>query len=283
MGSFGRMPAWRDATRRSPSVVKPIMCFCLKQATKATTMRILALLSLSAPVLAYLYYTYFACKSLNIDGWTNGEVVVEIHRIGEAQPCGSFKLSVQDLEVFQSADQSGTCHSDLSKYDMEPIMTQLFAKKLGMQSCVNEYDYKPMPGFFGYCDRGKRFTPILPDHDKIVRLLGGTLPCSFYTREGLRITSADQFVKLANRGCESSQSNGDCVARISLQAVSAGRVFMFAPSHVGEKFELGHVEGANGLPLFLEVSVPFVNLLLSFTHLLIQSIFPGPQYEPKSF
>lgn len=40
---------------------------------------------------------------------------------------------------------------------------------------------------------------------------------------------------------------------LDIYAVPAGRVFMFAPSFVGEIFELHHVQDASGNPLSMEV------------------------------
>lgn len=99
------------------------------------------------------------------------------------------------------------------------------------------------------------------------------LPCHFHTREGVRITSLTQLVDAmfhitpqfsaqqdnTNHQTINNNSNHDnnnsCVAdhhqhttttTLHLYAVPAGRMFMFAPSFVGETFVLSHVTGAGG-------------------------------------
>jgi len=195
-----------------------------------------------------------ACESLNFDSWINNEVVIEVHRNGEANSCGSVVFSLEDLstwDIFQK------CPSDLNKYDVEAFLSYLLISKLDTESCLNEYDPEPTPGFLGYCDRGEGYTPILTDHDHLVHLSDGHLPCRFFTREGLRIASFEQFSSLAvekDQACSEGQVDCGRTAHIHVYAVSAGRVFMFAPHHIGEIFELSeHVQVTSGLPVYLEV------------------------------
>ena len=193
------------------------------------------------------------CGGLQLDSWTDKEVVVEIHRNGDPHSCGSVKITAKELASF---DTPGKCLSDLNKYDVESFLTRLLSDKLDDQSCLNLDDEEPSPGFFGYCDRGSRYTPILNDHGKLVRVPSGSLPCRFHTREGLRITSIDQFADLAmekEQSCENQQTDCGKTAHIHVYGVSAGRVFMFAPSYVGEIFELPHVDVDSGLPVYVEV------------------------------
>jgi hypothetical protein len=196
------------------------------------------------------------CAGLNLDGWVNNQVVVELHRNGESHACGSVTLTAQDFGLGQNK-----CTTDLSKYDVESFLTYLLVQKLDKSSCVNEDDPEPSPGFQGYCDRGETYTPILTDHEKLVRLPGGALPCRFFTREGVRISSVEQFSDLAmekDQVCENGQTDCGKLSHIHIYAVSAGRVFMFAPSHVGETFDLKHVSVDSGLPVSLEVSALWV-------------------------
>ena len=137
-----------------------------------------------------------------------------------------------------------------------------------------------------YCDMGVDRTPIQPDHKKLVRLAQSqSLPCTFHTREGVRVDSLKMLVELAreikrkNSGDGDGGGEGECVVgdeenpttctaatatttnennantryELHLYAVPAGRVFMFAPKHVGEIFHLPHVQGPEGLPVSLEV------------------------------
>ena len=58
--------------------------------------------------------------------------------------------------------------------------------------------------------------------------------------------------------CEGDESTQTCVASttkkaVHLYSVPAGRVFMFAPSYVGEIFHLPHVPGASDKTIYLEV------------------------------
>lgn len=118
--------------------------------------------------------------------------------------------------------------------------------------------------FLTFCDMGEERTPVLHDHHELVPVWSGeyddidTLPCHFHTREGLRITSLDQLIDLAKTATESDSTTEDeenCKANaqgeqtcempskmIHLYAVPAGRLFMFAPSYVGETFVLDHVD-----------------------------------------
>eukprot|EP00559_Dactyliosolen_fragilissimus_P002478 CAMPEP_0184865724 /NCGR_PEP_ID=MMETSP0580-20130426/18819_1 /TAXON_ID=1118495 /ORGANISM="Dactyliosolen fragilissimus" /LENGTH=640 /DNA_ID=CAMNT_0027365023 /DNA_START=48 /DNA_END=1967 /DNA_ORIENTATION=- len=127
---------------------------------------------------------------------------------------------------------------------------------------------------FQFCDMGVHHTPILPDHDTIspVTDTDGTyiLPCHFHTREGVRINSLTQLAQISQEAKEksrahidekcSSEENGvpapTCASitpELHLYAVPAGRVFMFAPSYVGEVFELPHVSVSSGMPVSLKV------------------------------
>ncbi|KAL7501048.1 hypothetical protein ACHAWT_009203 [Skeletonema menzelii] len=143
-----------------------------------------------------------------------------------------------------------------------------------------------------YCDMGIDKTPIQPDYKHLVRLAQvKSLPCTFHTREGVRVDSLSMLMELAREvkrtkkktsdGGEEEEEEGECSVgdddnnptctassisttsknkndngvryELHLYAVSAGRVFMFAPKHVGEIFELPHVQGPEGLPVSLEV------------------------------
>lgn len=108
--------------------------------------------------------------------------------------------------------------------------------------------------FLTFCDMGEERTPILHDHNELVPVDSGhinTLPCHFHTREGLRITSLGQMFDLSNavnqknpQDCDEA-TEGDQTCKSSnmmhLYAVPAGRIFMFAPSYVGEIFRISHV------------------------------------------
>lgn len=177
-----------------------------------------------------------------------------IHLNGDPNPCGIVTAGdddfVEALESFR-----GTYVS--SKYSFESLLSHLFASRMKGEECINVDDENPSQGFMGYCDRGEDRVPILTDHKKLVPVPDGRLPCRFFTREGVRISSLRQLVDLAEatkQTCDAT-AHDHCQSQpqIDLYAVSAGRVFMFAPERVGEIFELAHVQTENGLPVYLEV------------------------------
>jgi hypothetical protein len=114
--------------------------------------------------------------------------------------------------------------------------------------------------FLWYCDMGPDHTTILPDHNQLssIKTNGvSSLPCHFHTREGLRITSYQQlmnFVQNKSQGqCHvSAEGNETCdKGTVHLYAVPAGRPFMFAPSFIGETFDISHVNPVSNLPISL--------------------------------
>jgi hypothetical protein len=90
---------------------------------------------------------------------------------------------------------------------------------------------------------GKLKTVVQHDHEKLVRIPRyNSLPCSYYTREGVRIES---FAALSD--IPGAQGEGAHV-----YAVPAGRVFMFAPKFVGEEFHLAHVPHPENKKIYLK-------------------------------
>lgn len=181
-----------------------------------------------------------------------------LHRNGEPEPCGTLPA---DLTLFEDALLSfDLCLDSFDKYAFESWLTSLMNH---ISSCECTISKKSIaPGFLGYCDRGPDHTPLLPDHDRLVKIPStNTLPCHFHTREGVRITSVEQFKELliaskAAPTCLPGDENcGEqpSTPSLHLYAVTAGRVFMFAPKFVGEIFELAHVTGDKGAPISLKV------------------------------
>jgi hypothetical protein len=71
----------------------------------------------------------------------------------------------------------------------------------------------------------------------------------------LRITSLKQLAELASAASINSLKTGETSVdplRLDLYAVPAGRMFMFAPSYVGEIFEIKHVKDTKGQSLVLQ-------------------------------
>lgn len=184
-------------------------------------------------------------------GTSLDNVVFSIHHNGNAEPCGNTAF---DLQAFHSALATMDSCQDMNKYQLESFLTRFFAKMLQDNECSSDNNHGD--GFLSYCDMGHDRTPILLDHNELVRLPEtDSLPCRFHTREGVRIQSFEQLADLARNAQKCSSDEETCQDRteLHLYAVSAGRVFMFAPHHVGEVFELPHVETLSGLPVSLEV------------------------------
>ena len=93
------------------------------------------------------------------------------------------------------------------------------------------------PGTFkDYCDMGPSRTPVQHDSASLVRVPSTrTLPCSYFTREGVRVEAVDAL------------KDGQ-----HLYAVAAGRLFQFAPSYIGEEFHLPHVPHPEGKKIYLK-------------------------------
>ncbi len=215
-----------------------------------------------------------------------------IHRNGESSPCGSTIGNLETILLsLVSNKQKSLQNLRMTKYEVDKLLTEAFGKHLlSMSSCGPEQaptsikgykrkswgrgeDYKIdgiESSFLTFCDMGEERTPILHDHDELLRVSSGssgdgvdTLPCHFHTREGLRITSFDQFLDLIRN--VNSQKTEDCAVdsngeqtckslnMMHLYAVPAGRLFMFAPSYVGEEFTLAHVSHPNPEPVKLRV------------------------------
>jgi hypothetical protein len=187
------------------------------------------------------------------------DITLNIHRNGEPEGCGQV---VGNLETFQSslAKIDRSCH-EMNKYDFEALLTDMIAQSLEKNDCSSIQNDDDPPGFRTFCDMGEEYTPILLDHNDLVKV-DNHLPCHFHTREGVRVTSMKHLAELSaaavkkqcsddnNHDEQTCQADG---AKIDLYAVPAGRLFMFAPKDVGEIFELPHVVVPNGEPVYLKV------------------------------
>lgn len=204
-----------------------------------------------------------ALASLSIEGDSDNPfegVPFFLHRNGEPKPCGNVTLDIAVVKHVLTARFKDKCN-DLDKYDIESFLTELIADQLQSIQCGSTDNETGPDGLFEFCDMGPERTPILYDHHALVPVSSGTLPCRFFTREGVRVNSLDELSVLVNnakqkaRSCDADDNTCDKAAlqEVHLYAVPAGRVFMFAPSFVGEVFELSHVELENGLSVSLEV------------------------------
>jgi len=190
-------------------------------------------------------------KTTNDNRWYSNLSLV-IHRNGEVDPCGATGMGFIDNDFVKNLSTAS------DKYEMETRLTDSIAKILKKQASTSKCgrekdDYENKSNFYRHCDRGPKRTPILLDHQELVKTATATLPCRFYTREGLRIKNLEQLktmVEKANavptQSCANPQDSNDApknceTPEINLYAVPAGRVFHFAPAFVGETFELNHL------------------------------------------
>jgi hypothetical protein len=219
-------------------------------------------------------------KKANID--------IYLHHNGDPNSCAKSTgaLFLDELKN-QYARFDGGCRPSLNKYEVESLLTSALHSLTEKSSCASrESDGEEAEGFLGFCDMGESKTPILPDHDDLLPIFVASsdestskrqryLPCRFHTREGLRVSYLKQLTEMAlfhgiDYGDDESVSSADdeeenqeqlsgtasdtqTGREIHLYAVPAGRVFMFAPSYIGEIFNLTHVKGAHDEPIYLEV------------------------------
>ena len=177
-------------------------------------------------------------------------ILFSIHHNGDPEACESASF---DLRAFHSSLETMNICEDMNKFELESFLTRYLAKTLN--------DCSPKDGkgdgFLSFCDMGHERTPILLDHNELIRIPeSDTLPCRFHTREGVRIQSLQQLAELASRdsqACNDEEETCQDRTELHLYAVPAGRVFMFAPHHVGERFDLPHVSNKSGEPVSLEV------------------------------
>jgi hypothetical protein len=233
------------------------------------------------------------CEATTQDERWYSNLSLVIHHNGKVDPCGSTgNGSINDYFVT-------TLSASRNKYEMETRLTDGLSTLLdnNASACGSGYDdldddvdinYEHYESLYSHCDRGPERTPILLDHESLIKTEVHTLPCRFYTREGLRIQTLEQLKNMAEKArLASSQScanpqdgdgapNNNCddehetddssshsspslspAPEIHLYAVPAGRVFHFAPAFVGELFELDH------LRLLSDESNPIVLKVLS--------------------
>eukprot|EP00980_Cylindrotheca_fusiformis_P000596 scaffold154_cov129-Cylindrotheca_fusiformis.AAC.13 len=197
-------------------------------------------MKLLSTILMVLWHECLVCGPKGVAA--EEALTLVIHRNGEPDSCGSAEVPKSKLRDVADID---------NKYKMEAFLTDIVAETMAEKSSCNSPD-NPMglDGIPGFCDMGKDRTPVLLDNDELVRVKDGTLPCRWYTREGIRVVSFDQLESLVARArndsktCKNPNVNHPNLCQegeLHLYAVQAGRVFMFAPSYVGEKFELDHL------------------------------------------
>jgi hypothetical protein len=189
------------------------------------------------------------------------EISFAVHRNGDPESCGIAPSSLQAMFKALAAQQQD-CKVPLDKYQVESFLTEFLANELVGGGCgsTDDNDEDAIEGgLLSYCDMGPEKTVIQKDHSQLVRVVSSdSLPCRWFTREGLRISSLEQLAELAENAARVEQEcveEETCAARntVHLFAVPAGRVFMFAPSFVGETFTLHHLQDATGKTVTLKV------------------------------
>jgi hypothetical protein len=220
------------------------------------------------------------------------DLSIVLHRNGEIVPCGNTTNINIMAELKTVLENMNECPTDFGdKYQVESLWTRLLHQVVAQQCPSVEKDRSSSLGFYGYCDMGVSKTPILKDHDKLVPIYdsasgGGSserdsmfLPCHFHIRAGQRVSSLKDFAALARHATAPSSFKEECASdaegqetctaaatdadaattnpmprELHLYAVPAGRVFMFAPAHIGEIIHLPHVKGGDpNKPVYLEV------------------------------
>jgi len=192
-------------------------------------------------------------------------ISITIHQNGEAESCGSADLQLSKTDLLS------TVHD---KYQVEQLITQWLSQALvPQQSDFKLEDYCDMgpektPILWDH-DHLRR----VPQPNNNNNNRNPFLPCRWHTQNGQRITSFTQLFDLATAMTESpittirgivddhrqhtcdnnlpvdSHSTHQCrdattttaTQSIHLVAVPAGRLFVFAPTYVGQVFRLSHL------------------------------------------
>lgn len=150
-------------------------------------------------------------------GTSLDNIVFSIHHNGNAEPCGSAPF---DLQVFHSSLATMDTCEDMNKYEVESFLTRYFAKTLANNDCSPSDD----EGFLSFCDMGHERTPILLDHNELIRVPeSDTLPCRFHTREGVRIQSLQQLAELARDSQSCNSEDETCQDRTELHLYAVVR------------------------------------------------------------
>jgi hypothetical protein len=227
-----------------------------------------------------------------------------IHRNGDEHACGETLATTTTVNLthafYQAISNLRECSFATAvhrKYWFESLLTRVVYDLLLQQnkcaSLESWNDDDDDNGFLGYCDMGRAHTPVWPDHDRLVPTVmneSAFWPCHFHTREGKRIDSLQLLTQLLYTAPlnyktlqvvpNSTTCNGDdvclsndtttrteLVKELHLYAVPAGRLFMFAPSFVGDEFYFSHVRSASvEEPVYLKtISLrPRIFLLYNF-------------------
>jgi hypothetical protein len=219
----------------------------------------------------------------------NGEIVPCGNTTSASASGSNTKINMNIMQELKSVlEHMNECPTDFGdKYQVEALLTRLLHQIVAEQCPSEEKDRSSSLGFYGYCDMGVSKTPVLTDHDKLVPIYDTSagssesesvfLPCHFHIRAGQRVKSLSHFAQLARHAAApSSSSKEECASddedqetcaaasgvettnaqprELHLYAVPAGRVFMFAPAHIGEVIHLPHVKGGDPTkPVYLEV------------------------------
>ena len=160
-------------------------------------------------------------------------ITFNLHRNGEYHPCNAATSITTSLSPHSSV------------YEFDRALTVAILASIPNTSCepVDPNASDLNPSFAQHCDMGPLRTPLLHSSSSVLLLPPphSTLPCSYYTRIGDRITDLTTLTTHLQTGT-------------SLYAVAAGRHFLFGPGYVGETFLLprvGFPSGNRGKPVEL--------------------------------
>jgi hypothetical protein len=189
-------------------------------------------------------------------------ISVALHPNGQAEPCSVISVNnlLNDTNILSALRVVDKCPDWKSQYVTDSFLTRLLHEISG-PACSIEGQQS---GFYKFCDRGLKRTPILHDHRLLVPYKltedgPSFLPCHFHNASGYRLSSLSLLREwMQAMSCEQDDhTTGEtCTTHppLELYAVPAGRHFMFAPKYIGEIIPLPHVTGGNPTqPVYLEV------------------------------
>mmetsp|Transcript_12557 Transcript_12557/g.25611 ORF Transcript_12557/g.25611 Transcript_12557/m.25611 type:complete len:562 (+) Transcript_12557:152-1837(+) len=167
-------------------------------------------------------------SSLEVSRLTTEAIVISVHRNGEFEACHPTPYVIHPS-------------LDLDGADFDSNLTDALLSFLEIESCG------PVVGegsFQDFCDMGELKTPKIQGLESVVRVPStDSLPCSFFTREGRRITSLSSLATFASMSSKPA---------LDIYAVAAGRLFQYAPGFVGEIFDLSHLPHPENKKMYLE-------------------------------
>lgn len=188
---------------------------------------------------------------------------IALHPNGQAEPCTVISVDnlFKETRILQVLAALDHCPDWNSQYVLDSFVTRLLHEASGPACSATDEE---AGGFYSFCDRGLKYTPILYDHHQLIPNENADdgrryLPCHFHNSSGYRLSSLSllhEWTQSAPCFKDNEAQEETCMTRppLELYAVPAGRHFMFAPKYVGEIIPLPHVTGGHPTqPVYLHV------------------------------